>query len=207
MVTFRSPIWNSLIKFIESLIEFPGFAKYDDGRMTKRMQYLYDRALVRMRFEKSDFDLLTKSFLYLNEKDIDNDFAEYMNENEKLGYKCLTTEDGERIITEAEAEVKQRKKDTELQTKLDAAKKKFDDAEAKKNQYYAERDLILDEFEKAKMELDLIQSVADEEIPVNEKKETVKTNENEITESKDSDVIESDDSTGDSTEEAEVENE
>jgi len=186
MITYRSQIWDALIEFIDKLKDFPHFEAMENGKIKKRIEYLYDRATTRMRFDKSDFDLLSRTFIYLNEKDIDSTFSEFMKENEKLGYKCITTRDGEKIIKECEEVVIVRKRDNEVRTKLEAAEAKFREAEAKREAYNAEHNRITDEFEAAKMELDMIKQAAEQleeiENEPEEKKPEVLTNEEEIKE-------------------------
>jgi len=208
MITYRSQIWDALIEFIDKLKDFPHFEAMENGKIKKRIEYLYDRATTRMRFDKSDFDLLSRTFIYLNEKDIDSTFSEFMKENEKLGYKCITTRDGEKIIKECEEVVTVRKRDDEVRTKLEAAEAKFKEAEAKREAYNAEHNRITDEFEAAKIELDMIKQAAEQleeiEKEPEEKKPEVLTNEEEIKETK-KEVLQNEDSIPDEDgEEAEV---
>ena len=208
MITYRSQIWDALIEFIDKLKDFPHFEAMENGKIKKRIEYLYDRATTRMRFDKSDFDLLSRTFIYLNEKDIDSTFSEFMKENEKLGYKCITTRDGEKIIKECEEVVTVRKRDDEVRTKLEAAEAKFKEAEAKREAYNAEHNRITDEFEAAKIELDMIKQAAEQleeiEKEPKEKKPEVLTNEEEIKETK-KEVLQNEDSIPDEDgEEAEV---
>lgn len=177
MVTFRSPIWDSLLEFLDRLKDYPSFETMNDGKYKKRIQFIIDRALERMRLDKTDFDLISQTFVFLNERDLPSDFVEYMNENKNLGYKCATTRDGEKIIRECEAIVKQRRADEELKARRAEAQAKFAAAEAKKAAYEAEQNKIADDWETAKNELDEIENAC-KDLP--EKPETVETVKEEV---------------------------
>jgi hypothetical protein len=147
MITFRNPLWDTMIDFLDKLKDYPNFEIMDGGRYKKRVEQIYNRALERMRLDKSDMDLLSKTFLFLNEKDITSEFTEYMDENVKLGYKCLTTRDGEKIIREAEAVVVKRKQDNEFKKEFEKVEKEFLDAEAKRKAFFDEQTKLSEDYE------------------------------------------------------------
>lgn len=154
MITFKSPIWDALIEFIDKLRQYPAFEVMEAGRYKNRVEQIYNRAVDRMRLDKTDLDLISSTFVLLGDKNVGSDIVEYMNECSRLGYKCVTSADGEKIIREAEAVVKQRHRDEELKLTRDIKKKEYDEAKAKYDEYMATQENIISKYEKAKIELD-----------------------------------------------------
>ena len=153
IITFRNPLWDALIEFVDQLKNYEGFETMDNGRLKNRLTGIYDRAVERMRIDKSDMDLLAKTFIYLNEKAVDSDLIEYMNENKELGYQCTTTREGEKIIKECESIVKQRKYEEEVRKEYAEAKAKYDEAQAKRQAYLDEQNRIMGDFESSSEKL------------------------------------------------------
>jgi hypothetical protein len=154
----------------------------NDGKYMKRVKYVLDRALLRMRLDKTDFDLISETFILLNEKDIPKILVDCMNENaDSLKYKCVTTTDGEKIIKEAELIVNKRERDNKAQEEMKAAQVEFDKAEAARNKYLEEHNKIMNEWEDAKNKRDAILATYKdlEETPgmVEDSKEEVKNDE------------------------------
>ena len=177
MVTFRSPVWNPLIEFLDRLKDYPSFETMNDGKYKKRIQYVLNRALDRMRLDKTDFDLVSETFILLNERDIPQDLIDAMNENvNSLHYKCVTTADGEKIVKEASVIVGKRKRDETARAEADAAQAEFDKAEAARNEYLATHNRIMNEWENAKQKLDAIKAtntdLTDKPVTVEDVKES-----------------------------------
>jgi hypothetical protein len=208
MITFRNPLWDTFIEFIDKLRLYPSFETMDNGRYKNRLDMIWNRATDRMRLDKSDLDLISKTFIFLSEKNIDNDLIEYMNECSVLGYKCRTSAEGEKIIREAEAEVKQRKHDKLIRDLKDEKQREFEEAKAKYDEYMASQNNIIDNYEKKKSELEDFENKVkelDEQKEPEEKKQPVLTNEEKVKETK-KEVLQNEDSTPDveDGEEAEV---
>lgn len=214
MITFRNPLWDTFIEFIDKLRNYPSFESMNNGRYKNRLDMIWNRATDRMRLDKSDLDLVSKTFIFLSEKDIDGDLVEFMNECQVLGYKCRSSAEGEKIIRECEAEVKQRRHDKLLKEMRDEKLKKFEEAKAKYDEYMASQNNIVDNYEKTKDEFEDFENKIKEMGNVeNEKVETVKTNEEpskeeikeETIKDEESDNIESEDSIPDDMDEEEAE--
>ena len=180
MVTFKSPIWNPLIEFIDKLRDFPSFEAMNEGKYKKRLDYIYNRAMDRMRLDKTDFDLLSQTFIFLNEKDITAEEIEYMNENVNLGYKCVTTADGRKIIKEAEVVVKKRKEENEFKEKYEEKRRAFEEAEARREKYLEEHNKINNDWETARIEFEMMEEAKknfEDKTEVEDSKEEVINNE------------------------------
>lgn len=147
-------MWDTLIEMISKLRDYPKFEVMENGRYQKRLSDIYERATDRMRIDKSDFDLLAKTFIFLSDKDIGQDMIDYMNECKSLGYKCVTSAEGEKIILEAEAIVKQRKHDALIKQMRDEKQKEFEEKKKAYDEYMASQNNIVDGFEKARDELE-----------------------------------------------------
>ena len=180
MLTYRSELWNTLIGFLRELKDYSKFDGLDNGKIKNRMTLIYNRAIERMRLDKTDFDLLSDTFKYLNEKDVTSEMTEAMNECGALGYKCFTTADGEKIIKECIDTVNQRNRERELKEKLDNAEKAFREKEAAFNEYMGSQNKVTVEFEEARNELDQIKNIINELNSKDKPKKKVEKPESEV---------------------------
>lgn len=196
--TFRNPLWDSFLKFLDDFRKYPMFEDLDEGKHKNSLDQVYEKAINKMRLDNTDFTTIALKFVYLGEHDVSGDFIEYMNECENIGRKCYTTKDGEKIIKEAEIIVEKRKQDTEIKSKIAKAQAELDEAEEKRKAYFDEQNRITEEWEIKRQNLEVLKNAVpdfekySEEIEnePEEKKPTVITNEYETEDSMDENNLE-----------------
>ena len=170
MIIFRNPLWDSFIEFLDKLREYPPFESIENGRYKNRLDGIYDRVTDNMRIDKSDLDLIAKTFIFLSDKNVDSDLIEYMKECKVLGHKCKSSAEGEKIILECEAAVKERREKQRFEDLLAEKRKKFEEDKAAYDEYMASQNNIVDSYEKSKMEYEQLASQAGEKEEVKEEK-------------------------------------
>lgn len=214
--TYRNPLWNSFIKFLGDFKDYPPFEKIDNGKHKNSLEQVYERALNKMMLDNSDFTTIALKFVFLGEHDLDSDMIEYMAECGNMGRKCYTTEDGEKIIKEAEIIVNKRRQDNEHKDKLEKAREKLAEAERKRQAFFDEQNRINSDWEDAKYDVEVLENAVPNYEPKQEVKEDIidevddiedvtdePQQDGEFEETKENET----DSAGEETEEAEVDNE
>ena len=183
LITYRNPLWNSLIAFIDDLRNSKNLQVMESGKYSNSISQIYDKAVLKCRIDANDLSIISRALNFLGERDISPELVEYMNENTSLGYRCVTTDDGEKIVREAEVIVKERNQANEIKRIYEEKKKKFEEAAARKEQYMEEQNSIIDECDNAREEFELMEEKIKtlknftDETKVEDEKEEVKINE------------------------------
>lgn len=156
MITFRNELWDDLVRFIGKFADVEKFKELNEGKFKKRLQDIYNRAVSRMRIDKTDITLIADTFKYLNEKDIPSDLVDQMNECEVLGLSCTSTKNGERIIKECAESLERKAKEKKLQEEMGEAERILKEREMEHENYVSQQTETEKKLEEAKAKLEKI---------------------------------------------------
>jgi hypothetical protein len=188
MITYRNPLWNTLIQFLKELKDYPPFQENANGRIKNTVEGIYNRACKHAKITDRDWKeiFLTHVLPYLRENPQSDDVEvfKYIEETnfDKL---CLTNKDGFELFDAAKKEMAEAKENKDKQLEYE---KTYHDYLAKKeahDKYIAEQEKTRKELEEAEKKLQEVQNKINptipelsEEYPTQVEKEIVSINTN-----------------------------
>ena len=143
MITYRSELWNVVIVLLKELKKYSYFVDNFQGRYSKRIDGIYERALKKCSLSSNDWKLLLETMQLITEKDITDEMREIFDEAYSLDMSCVTSSDGENIYRIAREKLHERKVEEENRKAIEKAKKELDEATLLREKYLADQEATL----------------------------------------------------------------
>ena len=153
MITYRNPIWNVTIKFLRELRNLPYLKDNFDGKYSKRVDGIYQRALAGCHVSSTDWNLIINTLQFVTEKDVTDEMREAFEVAKTQGTKCFTSSDGKTIFKEAMEMVAHNKIVCEAKTQLEKAKQEAENAKVEYEKWDIERNSIVDKYDETQRKL------------------------------------------------------
>ncbi len=189
MITYRNPLWNTLIQFLKELKDYPPFQDATNGRLKSTVEDIYNRACKHAKITDNDWKviLLTRVLPYLREKDIEADASEVFKHIEETNFDkfCFTSKDGFELFDVAKKELTEAKAKKDQQLEYEKTYREYMAKKEAHDKYIAEQEKTRKELEEAEKKLQEVQNKINptvpevsEEYPTQVEKETVSVNTN-----------------------------
>ena len=153
MITYRNPIWNKTIQFLEALRDWNYFTDNFNGKFSKRIASILDQALSNCYISGTSWKLITDTFQYVNEKDVSSHMMEVFDQAGRLNLKCRTTKNGKEIFEAAELSLRERKVKEAFDAELEKAQQELEKKIQAHEEYESEKARTKKEKEEAEKKL------------------------------------------------------
>lgn len=153
MITYRNPIWNKTIQFLEALRDWDYFKDNFNGKFSKRIADILDKALSNCYISGTSWKLIMDTFKYVSEKDVSGHMMEVFDQASRLNVNCRTTKAGKEIFEAAELSLRERKVKEAFDAELEKAQLELEEKIQAHKEYESEKERTKKEKEEAEKNL------------------------------------------------------
>lgn len=161
MITYRNPLWDTIIVFLKELKDYPPFQEVSNGKIKQTVESIYNRACKHARITDTDWKtlLLTRVLPYLNEKDLEPDAYEVFKHIEETNFDkfCFNTKDGVELFNSAKKEMEDFKNKKDKQAEFENQYMQYIAKKEAHEKFLEEQEKTRRELEEAEKKLEMIQ--------------------------------------------------
>ncbi len=161
MITYRNPLWDTLIQFLKELKDYPAFQESSNGKFKKTIEDVYNRACKNARITDTDWKvlLLSRVLPYLKETDLEAEAFEVFKHIEETNFDkfCFTSKEGYELFDSAKKDLAEIRSKKNKQAEYEKTYREYEAAKEAHEKFLTEQEKTRRELEEKEKRLELIQ--------------------------------------------------